>query len=382
MGGNSIDYTLFTISGHLLKIYEASRSLDVSKECKQYIDEDIKKLYDNLHEDVTALVKNFLDNIWCLYENKNLQDVDIEYTTFRVKLKEETTFDYKVLYLQKEKIEPYFHCLYILEEKEGKEEYKIKKSIAEEYNCLLKHCFDSINPNTKHVIQVYSNAKSIYQHLSYVKQHKLYRETEKFRFYLSRVIYDCLSIMHKMDIYAKYYLLIHILQELKEDPMVINLYEETIQQPPMRDFASVYPDDIEEYDLFLKDIRFIDSLPYILNNSNIEKLQRDLADTIKFAKYKDFKYLKAIQMVINYSDDYFKKELESDLDEIIKKYNLVWNEEYKKFCFETINPRNIQWSDKEEVDKKVETKQEKWDRIIKENKISHLVSRYHEFLLR
>jgi hypothetical protein len=382
MGGNSIDYTLFTISGHLLKMYEASRSLDVTKECKHYIDEDVKRLYENLHEDVTALVNNFLDSIWCLHGKENIQDVEIEYTTFRVKLKEETNFDYKVLYLQKEKIKPCFHDLYFIEGDEETEEYKIKRSIAEEYNCLLKHCFNSVGPNTKHVIQVYSNARSIYQHLDYVKQHELYRKTEKFRFYLSRVIYDCLSIMHKIDIYAKYYLLIHILQGLRKDPMVINLYEETIQQPPMRDFGSIYPEDIGEYDLFLKDIKFIDSLPFILDNSNIEELQRDLADTVKFVKYKDFKYLKAIQMVINYSDNYFKKELESNLGDIIKKYNLVWNEEYKKFCFETVNPRNIQWSDKEEVDKRAETKEERWDKIIKENKIGNLISRYHESLLR
>jgi len=383
MGGNSIDYTLFTISGHLLKIYEGSRSLDITKEQEHYIDKDVKGLYDNLHGDVTALVKNFLDSVWCYVDdNKNLHDIEIEYTTFRLKLKEETKFDRDSLYLKEDVIDPYFYSLYLEEMKEEKEEHRIKRSIAEEYNCLLKHCFDSVNPNTRHVIQVYSNAKEIYERLNYVKEHELYRDTEELRFHLSRVIYDCLSIMHKVDIYVKYYLLAQIVNELRQGYMVGTLYEYSIKQPPLRDISSINPDDIDEYDLYLNDVGFISSLPYILEKATIEQLQRDLADTIVFMKYKDYKYLKAIQMVLNYSDDYFKERLESKLDDNIKKYNLVWNDEYKKFCFENINPRNMQWSDKEEVDKKVKTKEEQYEWWMQRRKISNLVSTYHEYLLR
>lgn len=383
MGGNSIDYILLNISGHLLKMYEGSRSLDITKEQKHYIDRDVKRLYNNLYENVTALIKNFLDSIWCYVDkNKNLHDIEIEYTTFRLKLKEETKFDRDSLYLKKDVMDPYFYSLYLEETKKETDEHKTKCSIAEGYNYLLKHRFDSVNPNTRHVIQVYSNAKEIYQYLNYAKQHELYRDTEEIRFYLSRVIYDCLSIMHKVDIYVKYYLLILTVNELRQGYMMGALYKDSIKQQPMRDIFSINPDDIDEYDFYLNDIRFISSLPHILEKASIEKLQRDLADTIMFMKYKDYRYLKAIQMVLNYSHDYFKRRLESNLNEIIKKHNLVWNDEYKKFCFETTNPRNIQWSDKEEVDKEVKTKEEQHDWWMLRYKIGNLVSNYHDYLLR
>jgi hypothetical protein len=188
--------------------------------------------------------------------------------------------------------------------------------------------------------------------------------------------------MHKVDIYVKYYLLILIVNELRQGYMRGALYEDSIKQPPMRDISSINPDDIDEYDLYLDDIRFVSSLPFIIKNATVEKLQRDLADTIMFMKYKDYKYLKAIQMVLNYSSDYFKWRLGSNLNDIIEKHNLVWNDEYEKFCSETTNPRNVQWSDKEEVDKKVKTKEEQHDWWMLKYKISNLVSNYHVYLLR
>jgi hypothetical protein len=383
MGGNSIDYILLNISGHLLKMYEGSRSLDITKESKFSIDKGIKKLYDNLHEDVTATVKNFLDSVWCLIDrNDSFHDIEVDYITFRLKLFEDTKFDYDSLYLKKDVTNPYFHSLYLEDERKESEEHRKKYDIAEKYNTLLSHGYDSVNPNTRHVIKVYSNAKQIFYYINNIKQHELYRDTEELRFYLSRVIYDCLHIMHKVDVYVKYYLLISIINELRQDSIVTYLYEDDITNDPLNSTSNATPHSIEEYDFYLEEIDFIDSLPHILSDASIEELQRDLADSVKFSKYEDYRYLKPIQMMWNCSDDYFKNKLKSNLQDILKKYDITWNEEYEKFCFETKNPRDIQWIDKEGVDEEEETQAEKYDRWIKELRIKNLISRYHEYLLR